>query len=170
MDYDNVDDDIDISEARQLVKTMNRKNRKSGGFQSMGLSTATFNGIMKKGYKIPTPIQRKLGKFTPLKATVILGGDKIIATPGRFLHVLMEMNLSLNSIEYVVFDEGDRLFELGFAEQLSETLKRLPRSRQTVIFSATLPKNLVEFARAGLVDPILLRLDLNSKLSQDLKV
>ncbi|CAH8446034.1 unnamed protein product [Schistosoma margrebowiei] len=246
MDYDNVDDDIDISEARQLVKTMNRKNRKSGGFQSMGLSTATFNGIMKKGYKIPTPIQRKaipmilsgrdvvsmartgsgktaafliplfekfpchspagpralimsptrelaiqtlnftkeLGKFTPLKATVILGGDKmeeqfaalhkspdiIIATPGRFLHVLMEMNLSLNSIEYVVFDEGDRLFELGFAEQLSETLKRLPRSRQTLIFSATLPKNLVEFARAGLVDPILLRLDLNSKLSQDLKL
>ncbi|CAH8445126.1 unnamed protein product [Schistosoma haematobium] len=246
MDCDNADDDFGISEARQLVKTRNRKNRKSGGFQSMGLSAATSNGIMKKGYKIPTPIQRKaipmilsgrdvvsmartgsgktaaflipllekfpchspagpralimsptrelaiqtlnftkeLGKFTPLKATVILGGDKmeeqfaalhkspdiIIATPGRFLHVLMEMNLSLNSIEYVVFDEGDRLFELGFAEQLSETLKRLPRSRQTLIFSATLPKNLVEFARAGLVDPILLRLDLNSKLSQDLKL
>uniref|UniRef100_A0A5K4EAL3 RNA helicase n=1 Tax=Schistosoma mansoni TaxID=6183 RepID=A0A5K4EAL3_SCHMA len=256
MEYDNVDDDFDISEARQLVKTMNRKNRKAGGFQSMGLSVATFNGIIKKGYKIPTPIQRKvlhlriislqaipiilsgrdvvsmartgsgktaafliplfekfpchspagpralimsptrelaiqtlnftkeLGKFTPLKATIILGGDKmeeqfaalhkspdiIIATPGRFLHVLMEMNLSLKSIEYVVFDEGDRLFELGFAEQLSETLKRLPRSRQTLIFSATLPKNLVEFARAGLVDPILLRLDLHSKLSQDLKL
>lgn len=138
MDYDNVDDDFDISEARQLVKKMNRKNRKSGGFQSMGLSAATFNGIMKKGYKMPTPIQRKaipmilsgrdvvsmartgsgktaafliplfekfpshspagpralimsptrelaiqtlnftkeLGKFTPLKATIILGGDK----------------------------------------------------------------------------------------------
>ncbi|CAH8488338.1 unnamed protein product [Schistosoma rodhaini] len=246
MECDNVDDDFDISEARQLVKTMNRKNRKAGGFQSMGLSVATFNGIIKKGYKIPTPIQRKaipiilsgrdvvsmartgsgktaafliplfekfpchspagpralimsptrelaiqtlnftkeLGKFTPLKATIILGGDKmeeqfaalhkspdiIIATPGRFLHILMEMNLSLKSIEYVVFDEGDRLFELGFAEQLSETLKRLPRSRQTLIFSATLPKNLVEFARAGLVDPILLRLDLHSKLSQDLKL
>lgn len=60
MDCDNADDDFGISEARQLVKTRNRKNRKSGGFQSMGLSAATFNGIMKKGYKIPTPIQRKV--------------------------------------------------------------------------------------------------------------
>ncbi|CAH8485542.1 unnamed protein product [Heterobilharzia americana] len=246
MEHSETDDDFDTVEARQLVTKANRKKKKSGGFQSMGLSAATFKGIMKKGYKLPTPIQRKtiplilsgrdvvamartgsgktaaflvplfeklpchsaagpralimsptrelaiqtldftreLGRFTSLKATIVLGGDKmeeqfsalhhspdiIIATPGRFLHIIMEMNLSLKSIEYVVFDEGDRLFELGFAEQLSETLKRLPRSRQTLIFSATLPKNLVEFARAGLVDPVLIRLDLNSKLSQNLKL
>ncbi|KAH8854332.1 ATP-dependent RNA helicase DDX54 [Schistosoma japonicum] len=232
MEHNSTDDEFDVLSARKLVNSMNRKNKKSGGFQAMGLSSATFNGIIKKGYKLPTPIQRKtipiilsgrdvvamartgsgktaafliplfekfpchlptgpralivsptrelalqtlnftkeLGRYTPLKATVILGGDKIIATPGRFLHILMEMNLSLKTIEYVVFDEGDRLFELGFAEQLSETLKRLPRSRQTLIFSATLPKNLVEFARAGLVDPILLRLDLNYKLSCNLKL
>lgn len=58
----------------------------------------------------------------------------------------------------MVFDEADRLFEMGFGEQLNETLHRLPASRQTVLFSATLPKLLVNFARAGLNDPVLLRL------------
>ena len=63
-----------------------------------------------------------------------------------------------------------RLFEMGFQEQLREILNRLPESRQTVLFSATLPKLLVEFARAGLQDPTLIRLDADTKLSEQLKV
>ena len=63
-----------------------------------------------------------------------------------------------------------RLFEMGFQEQLHEILSRLPESRQTVLFSATLPKLLVEFARAGLHDPTLIRLDVDTKLSEQLKV
>lgn len=62
------------------------------------------------------------------------------------------------SVEYVVFDEADRLFEMGFGEQLNETLNRLPESKQMVMFSATLPKMLVDFAKAGLSDPVLIRL------------
>ena len=76
----------------------------------------------------------------------------IIATPGRFLHLAVEMDLQLSSIEYVVFDEADRLFEMGFAEQLQEIIRRLPDSRQTILFSATLPKLLVDFAKAGLIE------------------
>lgn len=53
----------------------------------------------------------------------------IIATPGRFLHLVVEMDLRLSSIKYVVFDEADRLFEMGFAEQLREILHRLPEAR-----------------------------------------
>lgn len=67
------------------------------------------------------------------------------------------MELKLNNIEYVVFDEADRLFEMGLTEQLTEVVSRLPDSRQTLLFSATLPKVLVEFAKAGLSDPVLLR-------------
>ena len=63
---------------------------------------------------------------------------------------MVEMELQLSSIEYVVFDEADRLFEMGFAEQLQEIIRRLPDSRQTLLFSATLPKLLVDFAKAGL--------------------
>lgn len=65
---------------------------------------------------------KELGKFTDLKAAVILGGDSmenqfsaihgnpdiLVATPGRFLHICIEMDLQLNNIEYVVFDEADR--------------------------------------------------------------
>ncbi|XP_021018956.1 ATP-dependent RNA helicase DDX54 [Mus caroli] len=233
-------------DTREMVRAQNKKKKKSGGFQSMGLSYPVFKGIMKKGYKVPTPIQRKtipmildgkdvvamartgsgktacfllpmferlkarsaqtgaralilsptrelalqtmkftkeLGKFTGLKTALILGGDKmedqfaalhenpdiIIATPGRLVHVAVEMNLKLQSVEYVVFDEADRLFEMGFAEQLQEIIGRLPGGHQTVLFSATLPKLLVEFARAGLTEPVLIRLDVDAKLNEQLK-
>jgi ATP-dependent RNA helicase DDX54/DBP10 len=114
---------------------------------------------------------KELGRFVGLKSSVILGGDSmddqfsaihgnpdvIVATPGRFLHVCIEMELKLSSIEYVVLDEADRLYEMGLGEQLTEIVARLPDARQTVLFSATLPKVLVEFAKAGLNDPVLLR-------------
>ena len=59
---------------------------------------------------------------------------------------------------------------MGFAEQLNEILSRLPDNRQTLLFSATLPKSLVEFASAGLSEPVLVRLDVESKISEQLKV
>ena len=59
---------------------------------------------------------------------------------------------------------------MGFAEQLREILLRLPASRQTLLFSATLPKLLVDFAKAGLENPALIRLDVDTKISKDLQV
>ncbi|CAH1773023.1 unnamed protein product [Owenia fusiformis] len=235
------------NDTRKMVAQQNRKKKKSGGFQAMGLSHAVFKGITRTGYKIPTPIQRKtiplilegkdvvamartgsgktaafllpmfeklkqhsaksgaraiimsptrelalqtlkftkeLGRFSGLRAAVILGGDRmedqftalhenpdiIIATPGRFMHVVVEMDLKLHEVEYIVFDEADRLFEMGFQEQLKEIIARLPESRQTLLFSATLPKLMVEFARAGLHNPTLIRLDVDTKLSEQLKM
>ena len=63
-----------------------------------------------------------------------------------------------------------RLFEMGFGEQLREILGRLPENRQTVLFSATLPKLLVDFAKAGLTDPTLIRLDVDTKIPDTLKL
>ena len=80
------------------------------------------------------------------------------------------MNLDLKAVQYVVFDEADRLFEMGFETALTEILHRLPVSRQSLLFSATLPKSLVEFAKAGLQNPKLVRLDAESKISTDLKM
>ncbi|ROW16586.1 hypothetical protein VPNG_01673 [Cytospora leucostoma] len=128
-------------------------------------------------------VVKEFGKGTDLKCVLLVGGDSleeqfgfmttnpdiIIATPGRFLHLKVEMNLSLSSIHYVVFDEADRLFEMGFAAQLTEILHALPASRQTLLFSATLPASLVEFARAGLQDPSLVRLDAETKVSPKLQ-
>lgn len=128
-------------------------------------------------------VVKEFGRGTDLKCILLVGGDSledqfsfmganpdiIIATPGRFLHLKVEMSLDLSSLRYVVFDEADRLFEMGFAAQLAEILHALPSSRQTLLFSATLPKSLVEFARAGLQEPSLVRLDAESKISPDLE-
>ncbi|GAA5993341.1 hypothetical protein JCM10908_001436 [Rhodotorula pacifica] len=96
--------------------------------------------------------------------------DVIIATPGRFLHLLVEMNYSLSAVSSLIIDEADRLFELGFAEQLTEILHRVPATRQTLLFSATLPSSLVGFAKAGLQNPKLIRLDVDQKISKDLRM
>ena len=128
-------------------------------------------------------VVKEFGRGTDLKCVLLVGGDSleeqfgsmsanpdiVIATPGRFLHLKVEMGLDLSSINYVVFDEADRLFEMGFAAQLTEILHALPPSRQTLLFSATLPASLVEFARAGLQDPSLVRLDAETKVSPDLE-
>jgi ATP-dependent RNA helicase DDX54/DBP10 len=78
--------------------------------------------------------------------------------------------MSLASVSFVVFDEADRLFELGFDTALTEILSKLPNTRQTLLFSATLPKSLVEFAKAGLKDPKLVRLDKEGKMSEELRM
>jgi ATP-dependent RNA helicase DDX54/DBP10 len=100
----------------------------------------------------------------------LLNSSSIIATPGRLLHLIVEMNFDLKSVQYVVFDEADRLFEMGFETALTEIIHRLPVTRQTLLFSATLPKSLVEFAKAGLQTPKLVRLDAEGKISTDLKM
>lgn len=128
-------------------------------------------------------VVKDFNRGTDLKTVLLVGGDSleeqfasmttnpdiVIATPGRFLHLKVEMSLDLSAMKYVVFDEADRLFEMGFAEQLTEILHALPFSRQTLLFSATLPSSLVEFARAGLQEPSLVRLDAETKVSPDLQ-
>lgn len=248
------EDDGDAAFIANRQASANRKGsnlkgrtvKKGGGFQAMGLSGGLLKAIARKGFSVPTPIQRKtipvimddkdvvgmartgsgktaafvipmieklkshstkfgarglimspsrelalqtlkvvkeMGRGTDLRAVLLVGGDSmedqfammagnpdiVIATPGRFLHLKVEMDLDISSIKYVVFDEADRLFEMGFAAQLAEILHGLPSNRQTLLFSATLPKSLVEFARAGLQDPTLVRLDAESKISPDLQ-
>jgi ATP-dependent RNA helicase DDX54/DBP10 len=127
---------------------------------------------------------KDLGKLSDLRCACIVGGDGlddqfsqmasspdiIIGTPGRLLHLLVEMDADLKNIEYLVFDEADRLFEMGFRDTLMEIMHKLSPNRQTILFSATLPKSLVEFAQAGLKDPVLVRLDADTKISPDLKL
>lgn len=241
---------IAAAQASSNRKASNLKGntvKKGGGFQAMGLNATLLKAITRKGFSVPTPIQRKtiplvmdgrdvvgmartgsgktaafvipmiqrlkshsakvgaraaimspsrelalqtlkvvkeLGRGTDLRTVLLVGGDSledqfssmtstnpdiIIATPGRFVHLQVEMRLDLSSVQYVVFDEADRLFEMGFAAQLTEILYALPPSRQTLLFSATLPNTLVEFARAGLQEPSLVRLDAESKIPPDLQ-
>eukprot|EP01125_Pyxidicula_operculata_P017738 TRINITY_DN624_c0_g2_i1.p1 TRINITY_DN624_c0_g2~~TRINITY_DN624_c0_g2_i1.p1 ORF type:complete len:957 (-),score=341.90 TRINITY_DN624_c0_g2_i1:109-2583(-) len=106
-------------------------------------------------------------QFTRLAANP----DIIIATPGRLRHLIAEVEeFELKSVEYLVFDEGDRLFEMGFQEDIQQIIQKTSPSRQTLIFSATLPSMLVSFARAGLNNPAVVRLDAETVLPETLDV
>ena len=126
----------------------------------------------------------QLAKHTDLRISAFIGGDRmedqfqmlssnpdvIIATPGRLMHLIIETKLELQSVQMLCFDEADRLFEMGFKDQMHEIISKVPAERQTLLFSATLPKILVDFARAGLVNPKLVRLDVDTKISKELQL
>ena len=93
----------------------------------------------------------------------------LVCPPGRLAHHLQEVEgFTLRTVEYLVFDEADRLFEMGFADQLKQLMASMGSSRQTLLFSATMPAALAEFARAGLRNPELVRLDTDTRISPDL--
>eukprot|EP00834_Sanchytrium_tribonematis_P008156 NODE_878_length_3347_cov_1.268781.p1 type:complete len:720 gc:universal NODE_878_length_3347_cov_1.268781:381-2540(+) len=126
-----------------------------------------------------------LATYTNLRSILLVGGDNlddqfsafssnpdvIFATPGRLLHVLVEMDRKL-PVEFLIYDEVDRLFEQGFAVQLHEILERLPSGskRITGFFSATLPPNVLEFTQSVCTDPVLIKLDADQKLSENLSL
>jgi ATP-dependent RNA helicase RhlE len=111
---------------------------------------------------------RALGAFLPLRSTVIFGGvgyepqdqalrrgvDIVIATPGRLLdHLQDRRTVRLDGLEVVVFDEADRMLDMGFIHDIKRIVAALPRRRQTLMFSATMPPAIRALADELLVDP-----------------
>ncbi|MBA3624414.1 MAG: DEAD/DEAH box helicase [Methylibium sp.] len=108
-------------------------------------------------------------KHTQLRATVVFGGidmkpqtaelkrgvEVVIATPGRLLDHIEAKNCSLNQVEYVVLDEADRMLDIGFLPDLQRILSYLPKTRQTLLFSATFSPEIKKLAQSYLQDPIL---------------
>jgi ATP-dependent RNA helicase RhlE len=77
----------------------------------------------------------------------------IIATPGRLVDHLQQRTIDLSGIEMLVLDEADRMLDMGFKPQLTRILARLPKKRQTLLFSATMAGEVAEFARSNLSNP-----------------
>ncbi|MFE1602563.1 DEAD/DEAH box helicase [Methylobacterium sp. ID0610] len=111
---------------------------------------------------------RDYGKFLPFSTTVVFGGvtisrqeralangiDILVATPGRLLDLIDRRSLSLDSVEYLVLDEADQMLDLGFIHALRRIVTLLPKERQSLFFSATMPKNIASLAAQYLRDPI----------------
>ncbi len=105
--------------------------------------------------------------FTNLKHTVIFGGVKqgkqvellkkgvhiLVATPGRLLDLEQQGYLNLSTVKLFVLDEADRMLDMGFIHDIKKLLKLLPVKRQSLFFSATMPKNIVELSRKILKNP-----------------
>ncbi|MBN1907796.1 MAG: DEAD/DEAH box helicase [Deltaproteobacteria bacterium] len=102
-----------------------------------------------------------------LRCTVVYGGvsidpqidrlrrgiDILVATPGRLLDLAGQRHLNLSLIEFLVFDEADRMLDLGFSEEISEILNLLPSERRTMLFSATYTQQIRDLARKMLKNP-----------------
>ena len=82
------------------------------------------------------------------------GVDVVVATPGRALDLLQRGSLHLGDVATVVLDEADEMLDMGFAEDLEAILDETPETRQTVLFSATMPRRLDALARRHLSDPV----------------
>lgn len=82
------------------------------------------------------------------------GADVMIATPGRLLDLVDRRALRLSAVSMLVLDEADRLFDLGFADELGRILALLPARRQNLLFSATFPQAIQSLAEAQLRDPV----------------
>jgi ATP-dependent RNA helicase DDX54/DBP10 len=254
--------DDEASATLGVDESLKRKKKGSsgGGFESMGLSEAVYQGVKKIGFRVPTPVQRQalpiclsgkdavvmartgsgktaafvlailermlareqqygdgasgssvralilsptrelalqtlrvtqiLASFTSFISVGIVGGDSIesqfsalskrphllVATPGRLSHLLREIpDFTLENCYTLVLDEGDRLMEMGFLAQVREICAKMPssESRQTMLFSATMPKSLVEFTRSGVVlgdDPAIVRLEKDVNVSEELRL
>ncbi len=77
----------------------------------------------------------------------------LVATPGRLLDLMDQGLVSLGNVAYFVLDEADRMLDMGFIRDIQKVVKELPKKRQTLLFSATIPKSIEEFARKLLYQP-----------------
>lgn len=119
-------------------------------------------------------VAKKLASFTDITFCQLVGGfslreqegvlrnrpDVIIATPGRFIdHMRNSASFTVDTLEILVLDEADRMLEDGFADELNEILTTIPKSRQTMLFSATMTDTVDKLIRVGLNRPVRLMVD-----------
>jgi ATP-dependent RNA helicase RhlE len=111
---------------------------------------------------------RSIRGSSGLRTAVLIGGTPegpqrqalrnkprvVVATPGRLLDFLDQRVLNLSDIQILVLDEADRMLDMGFAPQLNKILQAIPRKRQTMLFSATMPAEIVSLARKHMQLPI----------------
>jgi ATP-dependent RNA helicase RhlE len=111
---------------------------------------------------------RSYGRHTTPRATVIFGGvgqqpqvealrrnpDILVATPGRLLDLMNQGYVKLDKLEILVLDEADRMLDMGFIHDVKRIINALPKRRQTLLFSATMPKDIQDLANNILIEPV----------------
>ncbi|MFM8316225.1 MAG: DEAD/DEAH box helicase, partial [Deltaproteobacteria bacterium] len=124
-------------------------------------------------------VLRQMGKGLGMYGSLVVGGesfrrqrdelergaDYIVATPGRLNDHLQEGTVDLSGINFLVLDEVDRMLDMGFAPQIKEIMKHVSRERQTLLFSATLPKEIQGLANQLMNAPVRVAIDTELKPS-----
>ena len=108
-----------------------------------------------------------IGYHTGITSATVIGGsdfsaqakalkagvDIIVATPGRFIDQNKIVNIDFSTVDYLILDEADRMLDMGFLPDISKIISWMPKSRQTLLFSATMPKEIEKLASSIMKDP-----------------
>lgn len=111
---------------------------------------------------------KKIGGSLGLKTAILIGGEQmhkqlralktnphiIIATPGRLIDHIEQKTINLTNTDILVLDEADRMLDMGFAPQINKILEQVPKNRQTLLFSATMPEAIVKIANKFMQSPL----------------
>jgi len=153
---------------------MELRAKVQGGEGPYGLIIAPSRELAHQTYEVLEFYTDKLvehhKEFTKLRAVLTIGGlstgtqamalrrgsHLVVATPGRLNDLLTKKRLSMAQCHYLVMDEADRMVDLGFEEEIRNTLDHFRGQRQTLLFSATMPRKIQDFAKTALVDPVVI--------------
>jgi len=121
----------------------------------------------------------KFSKYKPVRVTAVYGGvsinpqisslydsDIVVGTPGRILDHLNRHTIDLRSVSFLVLDEADKMFEMGFIDDVNEIISHVPKHRQTLLFSATISSEVMHIARNHMINPEKVETDIYFEKSQ----
>jgi ATP-dependent RNA helicase RhlE len=151
----------------QLLQEKELENRKRRPVRSLVLAPTRELAIQigesfdAYGWHLPLHHAVIFGGVSQLAQTQKLraGVDILVATPGRLLDLMNQGYVDLSQIEFFVLDEADRMLDMGFIHDIKKVIKALPEKRQTLLFSATMPQNIVELSRKLLYKPAKVQVD-----------
>jgi superfamily II DNA/RNA helicase len=132
--------------------------------------------------QVEKAVKQFLGQYTTIKTAVLIGGDSmpgqltqlrarpriIVGTPGRIIDHLQRGSLMLHDANFLVLDETDRMLDMGFGDQIASILKYVPQQRQTLLFSATLPPQILKIAAAHLKNPVRVEVGETNKAAENI--
>ncbi len=124
---------------------------------------------------------KKVSKYTGVKSIPIYGGASlnmqigslrwgqqiVVATPGRLIDLMERRAISLRNVRYLVLDEADRMLDMGFINDIEFIIRHIPKHRQTLLFSATMPKEIIKLSEKYMKHPVKILLD-EDEMSVDL--
>jgi len=147
-----------------IMENLIRKGRNTQGIRVLVLSPTRELAIQTRDNC------RKYGTHTDIKSAVVLGGvnqrsqeevlkrgiDILVATPGRLLDLVNQRVVKLHAIEVLVLDEADTMLDMGFIHDIRKIIAHVPKIRQTLMFSATMPKTIRVLASEFLHEPVII--------------
>ena len=150
--------------------------------ENKSLSALILSPTRELSIQIGKHLRELMGKNISIKSAVLIGGDSmkkqielikkkpriIIGTPGRIYDHINRKTLNLKSINILVLDETDRMLDLGFIQQIQKIINFLPSKKQTLLFSATLPKNIRNISSKYLFNPVNISVEKKEKILQNI--